>query len=85
MPDSAKPISRGVFSGEAIRRHPMTDPTAFATYSMPTVQGMSGSPIMDSQGRVIGIVSAVHSDWHMVSFSPTLDQIKWAIDETIED
>ena len=80
MPDSAKPISRGLFAGEAIRTHPVSDSAAFASYSMPTVQGMSGSPIMDYQGRVVGIVSAVHMDWHMISFSPTLDQIKKAID-----
>ena len=47
---------------------------------MPTVGGMSGSPIINESGEVVGIVSAVNVDWHMVSYSPTLEQIKDAIE-----
>ena len=85
MPDTAKPISRGLFSGEAIRTDFFGIQQNIANYSLPTIQGMSGSPIMNSEGYVIGIVSAVHRDWHMISFSPTLAQIRAAIDTVYDD
>ena len=50
---------------------------------MPTVGGMSGSPIVDHRGRVIGLVSAVHSEWHLLSFSPTLEQITAAKESAV--
>ncbi len=52
----------------------------FYNMSMPTVQGMSGSPIFNDDGEVVGIVSAVQVDWHMICYSPTLEQIKEAIE-----
>ncbi len=80
MPDTAKPISRGLFAGIASRTNMAGETLAVANYSLPTIQGMSGSPIINSDGKVIGVVSAVHRDWHMISFSPTLEQLREAID-----
>ena len=80
MPDSAKPISDGMYAGEAYRISPMFGKLSIANYSLPTIQGMSGSPIINNSGEVVGIVSAVHSEWHMISFSPTLEQIIEAVD-----
>ena len=79
FPDSAKPITKGIFSGQAERVYPDDSSIEFFNFSMPTVGGMSGSPILNGSGEVVGLVSAVNSDWHMISFSPTLDQIKESI------
>lgn len=75
FPESAKPINSGYFSGKAIRYDLDDLSVEFFNFSLATKQGMSGSPIMDASGRVVGIVSAVHSEWHMICFSPTLAQI----------
>ena len=80
FPESAKPITRGIFSGEARRAYEDGTTIEFFNFSMPTVGGMSGSPIINESGEVVGIVSAVNVDWHMVSYSPTLEQIKDAIE-----
>ena len=83
FPESAKPITKGMFSGEAVRINKDNQKLEFFNFSMPTIGGMSGSPIVNSDGEVIGLVSAVNSSWHMVSFSPTLNQIREALDITI--
>ena len=79
FPESAKPITKGIFAGEAERVYESGNKIEFYNFSMPTIGGMSGSPIINESGEVVGIVSAVNVDWHMVSYSPTLDQIKEAI------
>ena len=79
FPESAKPITKGVFAGEAERIYQNGNRIEFFNFSMPTIGGMSGSPIINESGEVVGIVSAVNVDWHMVSYSPTLQQIKDAI------
>lgn len=84
FPQSAKPITKGVFSGEALRFQPNGGKLEFFNFNMPTIGGMSGSPIINEKGKVIGLVSAVHNEWHLISYSPTLEQIRAAI-ETIEE
>lgn len=83
FPESAKPITKGIFAGEAERTFESGKRIEFYNFSMPTIGGMSGSPIINESGEVVGIVSAVNVDWHMVSFSPTLNQIKEAIKTAI--
>ena len=83
FPESAKPITRGMFSGEAKRISPDGTDIEFFNFSMPTIGGMSGSPIINQSGELVGIVSAVNTDWHMISYSPTLNQIKEAIKTAI--
>jgi len=79
FPPTAKPISRGLYSGNGVRVSTTGVHNEFSNYSLPTRQGMSGSPIMNSKGKVIGIVSAVHNEWHMILFSPTHKQVIDAI------
>lgn len=80
FPESAKPINKGLYSGSAIRTNQYGKKNDFSGYTLPTVGGMSGSPILDSRGRLIGMVSAVHSEWHLICFSPTHEQILEAIE-----
>ncbi len=44
--------------------------------SLPATGGSSGSPILNADGKVIGVVSAVMKDFKQVVISSTLDQIK---------
>lgn len=80
FPESAKPIAHGFFSGDAQRVVNPKLMIGFYNFSMPTIPGMSGSPIYNDSGEVIGIVSAVHYRWHMISYSPTHEQIINAIE-----
>lgn len=83
FPESAKPITHGFFSGDAERALDPTLNVGFYNFSMPTIPGMSGSPIFNDSGEVVGIVSAVHYKWHMISYSPTHQQIVDAVEEAI--
>ena len=80
FPETAKPITQGLFSGDAERRLMDGGLLPFSNFNMPTVPGMSGSPIINKRGDVVGLVSAVSSDWHMISYSPTLKQLRDARD-----
>ena len=61
------PLFRGLYSGTAHGR---------SIFSLPATGGSSGSPILDSGGRVIGVVSAVTKGFNHIVLSPTLQQIK---------
>jgi hypothetical protein len=80
FPETAKPITHGLFSGDAERRLMDGGLLPFSNFNMPTVPGMSGSPIINKKGDVVGLVSAVSSEWHMISYSPTLKQLRDARD-----
>lgn len=78
FPETAKPITHGLYSGSAEKLLEDGKYLPFSNFNMPTVPGMSGSPIINKNGKVVGLVSAVSHDWHMISYSPTLEQIKLA-------
>jgi len=83
MPTSAKPITKGLYSGTAKQEYQSedgksTEKVNIYNFNMPTIGGMSGSPIFNDKGQVIGVVSAVLYQWHMVCFSPTRQQVKAA-------
>ena len=83
FPPTAKPITQGVYSGDAERAAAEDYYIAFSNFNMPTIPGMSGSPIFNKRGDVVGLVSAVNVEWHMISYSPTLEQLRKAEEEAI--
>ncbi len=61
------PLFEGYYVGQAHGRSAVT---------LPATGGSSGSPVLDKNGRVIGVVSAVMKDFHHVVIISTLKQIK---------
>lgn len=59
---------KGIFSGNDTA-------VGFAVVSMSVVGGSSGSAILDSWGRVIGVVSMKHKDVDYIVYSPSLISI----------
>lgn len=56
------PLYEGFFFGESGGR---------AFYSIPTIGGSSGSPIMNFKGDVVGMIHSVHYRFHHISLSVT--------------
>jgi len=64
------PLFEGYFTGQAHDR---------TVLSLPATGGSSGSPVLNENGKVIGVVSAVVRNFHHVVVSSTLKQIKTII------
>ena len=64
------PLFEGYFTGQAHDR---------TVLSLPATGGSSGSPVLNEDGKVIGVVSAVMRNFHHVVVSSTLKQIKTII------
>jgi S1-C subfamily serine protease len=47
----------------------------YALYTIPVYPGSSGSPIVNSDGELVGMVHSVHRNFHHVSFSATYEQL----------
>ena len=76
------PILDGRFSGNT----PMGRDNWRAIYTVPAVGGSSGSPIMTSKGRLIGMISAAHRKFHHISLSPThKDVVRFLINTINKD
>tara|TARA_R110000824_G_scaffold29140_2_gene97244 strand:+ start:1030 stop:1752 length:723 start_codon:yes stop_codon:yes gene_type:complete len=45
-------------------------------FNFPAVEGSSGSPIFDSEGLLIGIVSMFSKDFNYIILSPTLEELQ---------
>lgn len=54
-------------------------------YSIPVEQGSSGSPVLNVQGQLIGMISAYPNDVHHASVGPALNQIKQFLESSQED
>jgi S1-C subfamily serine protease len=54
-----------------------------SVYSIPAMGGSSGSPILDANGRLIGMVHSVARAFHHVSFSPDVASLNYFIDSSI--
>jgi len=47
----------------------------YALYTIPVYPGSSGSPVVNSDGELVGMIHSVHRNFHHISFSATYKQI----------
>jgi S1-C subfamily serine protease len=52
-----------------------TDPASFSMFSLPAAPGSSGSPIVNSKGDLISIVSAVTADFDNLTIGASRERI----------
>jgi len=52
-------------------------------YSLPANPGSSGSPIINSRGKLVGMVWAIHSRFHHITLSVPFDKLKTFIKNTL--
>jgi len=71
------PIFDGYYLGEKDKNNTM--------FTIPAMGGSSGSPIVDSRGRLVGVVHSVIRRFHEISLSSHLKPLNKFIDEYIED
>ena len=57
----------------------------YALYTIPVYPGSSGSPIVNSNGELVGMVHSVHRNFHHVSFSATHEQLKIFLTDVTSD
>jgi len=56
-----------------------------ALFSIPAAGGSSGSPVIDSKGRLAGMIHSVASGFNHLSFGPHLGKLNAFIDDNIRD
>jgi len=62
------PILEGYFTGNF--------QGLYALYTIPVAGGSSGSPIVNENGRLVGIIHSVHMYFHHLSFSARYSELK---------
>ena len=67
-------LYEGFFSG-VLKGDGLINPDA-DIYSLPANPGSSGSPIIDSRGKLVGMVWAIHSRFHHITLSVPFDELK---------
>tara|TARA_Y100000034_G_C6871661_1_gene398047 strand:- start:649 stop:1479 length:831 start_codon:yes stop_codon:yes gene_type:complete len=71
------PLFSGHFSGNIDKHRSL--------FTIPAEAGSSGSPVLDSNGRLVGMIHSVADGFHHVSFSPRTALLNAFIDDNIKD
>ena len=61
------PLFIGMYSGHSHNR---------LVFTLPAINGSSGSPILNEKGEVVGVVSAVTKNFPNIVISSTLESVK---------
>jgi hypothetical protein len=70
------PAFQGLFFGEDLY-------FGKSFYSIPTIGGSSGSPILDSKGELIGMIHSVHYKFHHLAVSISYTEL-WNFLKSVE-
>ena len=71
------PILEGRYSG-------YWEKIGFAVYSIPAIGGSSGSPIVNEDGELIGMIHSVHVNFPFISFSPRTEDLYNFLEDVIK-
>jgi len=74
-------LFEGFYSG-VLKGDGMHNPDA-DIYSLPANPGSSGSPIINSRGKLVGMVWAIHSRFHHITLSVPFDKMKKFINSVL--
>lgn len=66
------PIFEGRYSGDTSA---MMGDRKFSVYTIPAIGGSSGSPVVDRDGVLVGMIHSVHRRFLSVSFSPRTEDL----------
>ena len=80
----AKYYNEGHYMGVVFTESLFSDePYLQQVFSIPAVGGLSGSPLINEEGRIIGMIHSVRMDYPYVTFSCTIDNLKELIDSAL--
>ncbi len=80
----AKYYSEGHYTGVVYTESMFSDePYLQQVFSIPAVGGLSGSPLINEEGRIIGMIHSVRMDYPYITFSCTIDNLKELIDSAL--
>lgn len=65
-------LYEGFYSGKLLENGQSTSDI----YSLPANPGSSGSPVINSRGKLIGVVWAIHSRFHHITLSTPFEKLK---------
>tara|TARA_R110002110_G_scaffold10402_6_gene51142 strand:- start:7485 stop:8150 length:666 start_codon:yes stop_codon:yes gene_type:complete len=71
----AKDVSL-IFEGRYAGDFKIRSNLLISSYTMPAAAGASGSPVLNREGEIIGIISQVNGYFHHIALSPTHAQLK---------
>lgn len=72
-------LYEGFYSGELLE----PEGTTADIFSLPANPGSSGSPIINSRGKLVGMVWAIHARFHHITLSTPFEKLKEFIKNTL--
>jgi len=65
-----------IYEGRSAGTFTIDTDTLIALYTIPSAQGSSGAPILDINGKIVGLVSQVNGSFHHITISPTHEELE---------
>lgn len=66
------PVLKGIYSGSVI----INERKAYVVTDLPAIYGSSGSPLLNYEGKIVGMVYSTNKAFNHVSFAVTLEDLR---------